>query len=110
MTTWKIDPALRERLKGSEPIAIAVQPLATATDADLLALGEQSLTAPATAGGLWTGDVPADRIATIAALSFVGYVHDGTAPASTGIATTRRTYAPPTTAKRGHTRLPPRRP
>ncbi|GIW05909.1 MAG: hypothetical protein KatS3mg060_0714 [Dehalococcoidia bacterium] len=104
---WKLDAALRRRRDGE--VAIAVQPLATATAADVAALRGYGLAPPATPGGLWTGMLAAARLAELASLPAVGYVYDLEAASSGGVAANRPAPRPLQPAKRGHTKLPPRR-
>jgi hypothetical protein len=104
---WKLDPSLRGRREGV--VAIAVQPIATATDDDLGALARFGLTPPRAAGGVWTGTVAADRLLALAALSSVGYIFDAAGSSSTGVIGRTPVARPGRPAKRGHTKLPPRR-
>ncbi|MFN8533087.1 MAG: hypothetical protein U0556_06040 [Dehalococcoidia bacterium] len=107
MTAWKLEPTLRGRTGGD--VAIAVQPLAIVDPSAVEMLGRFGLQPPATPGGLWNGTVDVGTLAEIAALEIVGYIHDASTSAGSGVATTRRSFVPPTPAKRGHTKLPPRR-
>ncbi|MCS6801585.1 MAG: hypothetical protein RMM58_10765 [Chloroflexota bacterium] len=105
---WKVDPALRDRHEGE--VTVAVQLLAAPTDHDTAVLARFGLSPSSSAGGLWTGRVAAASVAAIAALPSVGYVYDADHPSLGGVASRRPPLRPRRPAKRGHTKLPPRRP
>jgi hypothetical protein len=105
---WKVDAALRGRRDGE--VAIAVQLLATASEPDLAALRAIGLVPPAMPGGLWTGRVSADRLNELSALAGVGYIYDAGGTSSSAVTAQRPAARAPQPAKRGHTKLPPRRP
>jgi hypothetical protein len=106
--TWKLDAALRDRLGGTEPLAIAVQPLAQVTRAEEQQLAVLGLAPPMTPGGLWSGSLTPTQVGEVAGLVFVGYVHAAASEPPRPLVTRGR-YQPPAPAKRGHTKLPPRR-
>ena len=107
LVNWKLDASLRDCQSGE--VEVAVQPLASASAADLERLRAFGLAPPATAGGLWRGRLPAEQLATLASLAFVGYIHDASAPPTSSLTRPRRPTLPPRPARRGHTKLPPRR-
>ena len=110
--TWKLDPALRERFTANDtgPFSVGVQPMARWSELEeryAVSVGLQPPDAPA---GAWTAVITRTELESLLEQPWVGNVYDFDAPATTGATGIAKKEAGPyKPAKRGHTKLPPKR-
>lgn len=109
---WKLDPSLRERFSSDDPgpFSVGVQPMARWTELEERYAVSVGLNPPDTPAGAWTATFTRAELEHILEQPWVGNIYDAAAPPTTGATGLpkkgRAEYKP---AKRGHTKLPPKR-
>lgn len=108
--SWKLDPSLRDLVTTGDTNPVQVQVF---TNPDIgpseeIVLEGLGLAKPATNGDGWTGQLEMEALRDLAPRSSISYIAN-TDIAASGARTKSPRYVPPAPAKRGHTKLPPRR-